>query len=1274
MKKRFIGVVLALEMLVAAFNVVPAQAAESINDTVAAWGIQEKINTQDLTEWLTNKGENGSCCMNVNKDYGFVYTTHFNSGADHFIYLKNKTNTYTGDFSVEFDLFLNDIDYIDIVEKSKTEASAIRVGVGYDGADGKLVKNYYQNFYGNVSTGTLSDDNGTLHNIYKATARKKYGLDTITGTDYLNVRFVIKNNKFYQNVKWNGANNWIQLRSGNLTAACSNYIYLQCGPQVGIDNLKIYRPKSEIVRIPKTYSYYDLVDEDAENMIVTPHFGTPTFTEPGSTMNVEFTNNTSVDFSKGTFDVYLENEYKSWYANSSAPTAGNIYLGTKGGYNITVTVPEDISPELMNLYMVHKNENDVIDAEYFAPKSVQVTEELNQNFYSVAISDTHIDKWGGPEYEGKNARVLQFFNKALSIGGARYLSHTGDINDNKSKDRATSIKETFVRAFEDSTVPMIVAAGNHEYDTYTYPNASEVTDAKRTQLTYAEYKAGEFSDNDVQIYNTFNENTFDEFFGTKTALISMGENMVIAKHDFGAWTKLTGEDSIFIKLRDALANAWDKSDADYRIIYQHSENTGKANNAKETYGTAAFMSPAYHSEYLAKNPKQYDIQYTGHYHETYVRGEKILTLGGLGKSSASWQGSGVISDFTYNNGSWTNSADAVIDNYGVLNEDGWGSYDESVVDEIQTDFIDNFNLMTTAIEDTYYNPNDGTADFNIATVKNIIDFNFYDGRIYFVMKPGNYKVSGGELLSQYNSYDNGKTIVVAKVNIPKGSKGNPASVNVTCSPVDETNVPVKFVLSGAETGFVSANVKYLDIVSNTDIDTDTFTNNNIAVESNGFQAEYSISYPDAKTARIHFINKLEENSKYTVTLNDRVLAVGDMLNTKKTFVFTVLPDKGIEFIKETITVKSSSGYRTSKDMKVLIDGVEKGISDMQYENYVLDYTLSLPGYGNDIGVLETVAISEAKGRLDWFINTTNSEGSLVTIRPRSYETVIDGGRTRVHIDGLGWFNFADTMISNPVRLQTENAYDFRIVKLGNKWTAYAKNINSDRYDILFSFSGDEKKIYSGVGYTDIYTSLPGSHTYWYNYILYPIQNVISAPKIVGNQFDVAFDIQPENLESIVVDGLGDVEFEKLSTKTYKVTMPDSWTKKSNNINLSFAGIEDIYGNAINSISVAPEEYEVSFDEIKLIQNGEYVKGVSAGEFSVEIIVKQNWALPENANLICAVYKDENCLEEVKLIAPENISYNGTTVRFDVKSTVDAPEIKIFALDTDAMLPLAKNIN
>lgn len=1243
------------------------------------WGIQSE---NDFSSNITGIVPYYSYYIGHDSTYGFVRnsllsTTYWGDArnANHWL---GMAEGIKGDFAIDFDYFMDDIAGENFLVSDTSDDCTFRLKA----YAGELTKS---GNYNKLSTELcsnlpvwkwtvdgLADDNGTRYTYSAAKASSKYASEPTDGTpSWLDVRVVLIGDTLTAYAKWNTASMWKQVYTSPLASTEeARGLILINGANVGIDNFKVLRPKENLLKIPTTVTGSEFLGDDADNMIVNPHFGTPAFTEPNGTVDIEFTNNTGVDFAKGTTYVYLSNEYKAWYAKPETPKSGenNIYLGTKSGWTTTIEVPGDISPELMDLEIVHEADDGTI-TKYFAPQAVQVTEKLNQDFYSVAISDTHIDKWGGNGSQTKTGRILKLINETLSLAGARYLSHSGDIHDAAVPDRAGLVKETIGNAFVDSSIPFIVVAGNHEYDTYTYPVGESVASG-RTAVTYEEYVEQGLDANKVQIKNTFTEKTFDEFYGTKTAAIKMGEDMLIAKNDFGAWKWLTDEatgdpryNPVFIKLRDGLATEWEKDeyDGDYRVVYQHCHNTGKrtadGNYAVDVYGTAAFMSSTCHEG--SENMAPYDVQYTGHYHETYAENDKVLTLGGDGKNNPG-AGNGVISNFTYNANAegkkWTNSInDLLLNNEHV--------FDKENVDNIQDKFIEDQTLMVNSVECNYYNANDGTADFNIATVTNKIDFNFYDGRVKFIMPVGDYTVSGGTKLAQYNSYDNKYTIVLAKVDIPAATEEADGVVNVAISATDLTTDTL--ALRGAETGFVGADVTTLDLVSSLD---KAYTASDVTVQNDGFDVEFTITNPDVKTSRINFTNALVPNSTYTVKAGG------------KEFAFTVLPSEGIEFIKNKIIGKGNSGYSTNttssstganSPITVTIDGETKRPQDLLYKDYVLDYTLAIPAYGQTAMTAE-----EHVSRLDWYVYTKDSEGTLKGIRPNNWMVNLAGSRP----NGLGaisankgWISMSPTVLTNNFKLSSENTYDFRAVKIGQTWTLYAKNFLDDRYDILFTMSGDDCNIFDTEGYTAMYVSVPNSQSYWYNYILYPIENNVTVEEKVGQEFDVTFDVQPKDLSSVTIDGVGDVTFTKTGVKTYKATMPSTWTKKSADAVLS--GITDIYSTTASDVTLSAAEYEVDMRNVVITQNNEETDSVKAGDYTVKVTCDKNYALPEGTKLVCAAYAGGS-LVSVKTVAPEAIeamNYNGSEYTFDMTSEYDVSQIKLFAFDMSSLTPLAKSI-
>lgn len=82
--------------------------------------------------------------------------------------------------------------------------------------------------------------------------------------------------------------------------------------------------------------------------------------------------------------------------------------------------------------------------------------------------------------------------------------------------------------------------------------------------------------------------------------------------------------------------------------------------------------------------------------------------------------------------------------------------------------LGNYGAPTVRAE--YEHENTGGATANHVRITNTLPHDFYDGRIRFVMKSGQYTVSGGEILSQYLTDQGDRTVVVVRVNITKESE------------------------------------------------------------------------------------------------------------------------------------------------------------------------------------------------------------------------------------------------------------------------------------------------------------------------------------------------------------------------------------------------------------------------------------------------------------------------------------------------------------------------
>ena len=84
---------------------------------------------------------------------------------------------------------------------------------------------------------------------------------------------------------------------------------------------------------------------------------------------------------------------------------------------------------------------------------------------------------------------------------------------------------------------------------------------------------------------------------------------------------------------------------------------------------------------------------------------------------------------------------------------------------------------------TYTNANDGSGTINTAVITNKNNINYYDGRVRFLMTDGEYEITGGTKIAEYN-YGNNKIAILVKVNIQPGTPSQPSTNTISIQPVN----------------------------------------------------------------------------------------------------------------------------------------------------------------------------------------------------------------------------------------------------------------------------------------------------------------------------------------------------------------------------------------------------------------------------------------------------------------------------------------------------------
>lgn len=434
--------------------------------------------------------------------------------------------------------------------------------------------------------------------------------------------------------------------------------------------------------------------------ILAPRSHNPAFVEPGGVIEVELRD--SSVFSTSQWRSKLKNDLSEWEVKVKSTTLAKIHNGTENGTKLTIIIPQNIPPELMELTIYHPS-----GVEYRSPRSVSIVSNFEKDFYIIHQSDEHMTidkavepggkssvKWGNGSKE-----ALQWLTPIFNIINPRFVLHTGDNTQIYHEadswggiEEAQTRMEKFIDGISGYQVPTILLPGNHDIG---FPDYVQNLEWRKTY------------------YRTIGKTTFSFKMGSFYFLGSEWTNPI-----FLDWAKKDYE----LNYADSLIK--------YRLLASHYYD-----------GLDAITT-------IANEKKPADLLLVGHNHRTRILQTKPYPV--LSVGSAQQYQRGAFFYFHRTPDGWTTSQPL--------------SHAEGVnVHQL----IGDYGLPTVFSEFT--KDNDGTAELNKVTITNKLPFNFFNGRVRFLMKQGNYSVKGGEVLSVYD-YDNGKkTAVIVKVNIQQNS-------------------------------------------------------------------------------------------------------------------------------------------------------------------------------------------------------------------------------------------------------------------------------------------------------------------------------------------------------------------------------------------------------------------------------------------------------------------------------------------------------------------------
>jgi len=231
---------------------------------------------------------------------------------------------------------------------------------------------------------------------------------------------------------------------------------------------------------------------------------------------------------------------------------------------------------------------------------------------------------------------------------------------------------------------------------------------------------------------------WESYFGQRSFSLRLGSFYILA-HDFNDSALRTWA------LSDYNTN-WSDPSIKYRLIAQH-----------------AWIDSGYPGVFIPDSDKPCDLMLMGHLHANAIKQSSPYYA--LCTQSAEHYANGGFFNFVKIGSDWFCTSPLSTHSSGSNNIQLVGDWG------------------TPRVSVQYVLPNDGTQIINTATVTNKIGIDFYDGRLKFLMAKGNYKVTGGTKIAEYDYSGGAKTAVLVKVYIPRSTGTEDGTVTATVTKV-----------------------------------------------------------------------------------------------------------------------------------------------------------------------------------------------------------------------------------------------------------------------------------------------------------------------------------------------------------------------------------------------------------------------------------------------------------------------------------------------------------
>ena len=265
----------------------------------------------------------------------------------------------------------------------------------------------------------------------------------------------------------------------------------------------------------------------------------PVFVEPGKVFSVEVA--AGEELSASGWAAEVGNDLNSWVCEVVNASYEPIDHGNRIGWQLTLRLPDDAPPELMELRVVSPSKQQVR-----SPRSVHIVPDLEKDFYILHQSDQHLTENKAVEPGGKSStkwglgskQALEWAAAVVNLINPRLVFQTGDNvhlynepDDWCGMEEARSRVDRFFEGLSTFTVPTVLATGNHDMGWSDYVQISD--------------------------WRKF----YTDYVGQRAFSFRMGSMYVLSSE----WTA----DELLDWARKDYAATWQDSSINYRLLISH---------------------------------------------------------------------------------------------------------------------------------------------------------------------------------------------------------------------------------------------------------------------------------------------------------------------------------------------------------------------------------------------------------------------------------------------------------------------------------------------------------------------------------------------------------------------------------------------------------------------------------------------------------------------------------------------------------------------------------